>query len=351
MTDKFNKPSFANFRTGKARGQRYGLDFSLTSKRLAAHFGGCARLGATKLEILTIGFVVLIGLAFVGPWLLQSRSIARANLCQYRVEKLARTTVATSESIRRIPGYLNDEFSSNLENQTAFNWVLQVLPSVEDEKQVVASGQSSSNDSSKNEPKYAYADYLTEYQSAGSAKFAERYSGKRIGILQCPDDLSDMDVPARLSYAANVGRLDTEYNSEGVVGAQEVGDGLFLNLSTNGSKLWKLAKAQPWTLQSVERNDGVSHTIMFTESDSAKNWFDLKEEAIGLSWTEAGRLSNKPMREIPAEWKRPSARHQARFLAAKADASSEWFNETIPYDIWVKLMRVNDVPPTVSKAD
>jgi hypothetical protein len=168
----------------------------------------------------------------------------------------------------------------------------------------------------------------------------------QIKVLICPSDLSDGDLPERLSYACNGGRPDQQPNPQ-YLAFDWPANGVFCNrLHGRQPDPHKIDQMTPGDIR-----DGESNTIMLAENVNVSVWNQSPAEyhacivwrdPAGPTLTEPWPMIglNKDFINTPADYAhaRPSSYHPNGFMIVKCDGSTQFVAATIQYHVYMKLM-------------
>ena len=293
----------------------------------------------TVVEMLVVISIIALLMALLLPAVQASRETARRMSCGnnlYQLGKSVQEYIGSKQNYppsRSFPSWQapypsNRPVNWNAANATNeyVNWVHYLLPYIKpDSKELF--------------------DQMGKARNSGNAVVVSDINGQ-IRVLICSSDLSDQDIPERISYQCNGGRPDNTAPSPANLPFDWAANGLFCNRLQGRNDVHRIDHMTPGDVR-----DGESNTIMLAENVNAQAWNRSPNEFDAcIVWRDPNNtLGNEPWPFIGlnkdffntgADYAhaRPSSYHPNGFMIVKCDGSTQFVAGTIQYDVYMRLM-------------
>ena len=329
-----------------------------------------------------LGVVFVVTLLAVPVFLMvlamgQSKNAARRVMCMNNMRNLSLASMQYDTVRQQLPGWANlvcphEEFGIEDPDQTVpGTWVFALLPYIEE-----------------GDLYYLYGPDNTDTSSDSHRCMKQGPPQKPLRILVCPNDASD-DASNRLSFAANCGLRDRNWDTTSIGTAKDMGGkyvDIFLEPPANGvfHNRYQRGKIEDGQLKNrydvtqnslayISAGDGTSMSLMFSENLDATHWpggttpdkLDVFEGAICFCWTAADPTTaaadpSNGMRigmragQHPGRAPRPSSNHSGGVNVLFCDAHSAFINTNIDWLVWCSLHSPNNrqvSAPNVNRFD
>lgn len=169
----------------------------------------------------------------------------------------------------------------------------------------------------------------------------------RIGQVQCPSDVSNNDLAAKISYQCNGGRDDNESPNPPGLPMDWAANGVFDNRLKGTDASANPHAINQTSLGDISNGDGVGNTIMLAENVNALVWNESPNEFYTcVLWRNPAETTppwidlNKQFAQtgVGLEYARPSSYHPSGFIVTMCDGSVKFIAGTIQYDVYMRLM-------------
>jgi Protein of unknown function (DUF1559) len=292
--------------------------------------------------------ILLLLLAGLGlPYLQKSRENSRRSTCEAGMIHLSQAFMRQSELTGHLPGYAENKVDkTEINTATPVSWVNALLPYL---------GVKATPEEIKNQEFDATHTGKFQELTEKTADFCQQF---RLSPLTCPSYRPTDANQFRMQFVVNAGLPDAPATPD--FPADWPANGVFQNRAEKtGEKI-----ALPVTFESIEAADGRTSTLLLTENVDAGHWTDTSEFQVGIIWkaiVEDEELKrhtslyeineNRGNGEGSLAFARPSSYHAMGVNAAFADGRTQFINEKIEYEIWVRFLTVNDTQLTQPGTD
>lgn len=332
------------------------------------------RGGFTLIELLVVIAIIAILVGLLFPALQVVRESSRRASCFNNLRQLAQATLRHAETLRYLPGWRNafgaytTSRAGTDPTKACVSWTVPILPHLE---------------------QLAVHQWYEAYSAASSS--ATDPAAVTVPVFVCPSNRRERQVndPAQLSYAANIGTGAEVLKENGSHAAQYTGDGVISdavgNLPTDATYDASRPTYGPAAIAARDATpDGAAETILFTERSGARApndivWSDnpravrtnkgaissnhgvLQPPAIGSGWRTDIRLINPTAetRPLPApvpaglnveDWpaRYPSSNHPNAVAVTFCDGHTRVVSDRI--DAWVYCQLLSSGGASLSPA-
>lgn len=314
------------------------------------------RKGFTLVEMLVVIVIISMLAGLLIPAISGARARARRTQCGNNQHELAVAFQQYENAKQRLPGYVNRYPAVSATGQS-FSWPVVLL-------------------------EYLGRNDLWEIWRDVNIIFADKtdplatgFAAPTISQFVCPADTFSGD--SGLSYVANCGREDDP--TSGLPGDRAT-NGLFHDRFTSSGAT---PNPNEWVTIMTERiPDGAAQTILFSENNQARYWYDVDEAYIGMVWVQGPQDANAnnlvdpgegpdPPPPVPTppgdpdvrqvnmqndafptapscapsanfDWARPSSYHPSGVVVTYADGHQGFLDEGVEYDVYRSQMVPDD---------
>ena len=307
------------------------------------------RSGITRVEVVIIGALLLLGLGFLFPWILQQRAQSRIQFCEKRQVDIYYSVRRFEALAGEFPSYRVNVAGPGGELEYA-SWAYALLP-------FLGLSYDASDPDFEPASDQRLGPWAEIHEKFGIRATPEERQGLKeqyVPDLVCPGDpppgLEAGPRRSWLSYVVNTGLADLPAaDRQGPeVAADWPANGVFIDRMDPASIVLPVVSRE-----SLEAGDGLEHTILLSENLDSGDWTDHQESRIGFLWVadkeglQAGW--GKPLLGINQGggegqgsgllvFARPSSRHPGGVMAVYASGRSMFLDEQIDYRVYTYLM-------------
>jgi prepilin-type N-terminal cleavage/methylation domain-containing protein/prepilin-type processing-associated H-X9-DG protein len=263
------------------------------------------RSGLTLIEVLVVlvvvGFLLLV---IVVPFVNHARSESRRDRCMNQQMQLSQALGNYEARHGHFPGYANRLDSRTGGKPVVTSWIVPILP---------------------------HLDRQDLYDKWQDGIPTSPYLESRV----CPEDRArcrDRSLPW-LGYVVNCGLAE---------GKDTRAEGVFHNHNVD-------AKPVTVSLDYISQHDGTTNTLLLSENLQAGLWTDTDKANVGMVWwrepADCNRINgciDVGPRPQDIKYARPSSYHEGIVNAAFCDGHQQQLSEDIDYEIYQRLMAVDD---------
>jgi len=327
--------------------------FMRSPRAVAKQNPGGRRAGISRIEVVIIVVILLLGLGFLFPLVFQQRVQSRAHFCEKRQVDIYFATRRFESLAGELPSYRVNVAGPGAEPEYA-SWAYAVLPFLGVPYYPADPGYDPAGDQRLG----PWAEIHAKFGVAATVEDRRELRKQYVPALVCPQDPPPgLDQGARrswLSFVVNTGLAD-------LPAADRQGPELPADWPANGVFMDRFDPASimlpPVSRDSLEAGDGLENTLLLSENLDSGDWTDHEETRIGFLWVarfQGGPASwEKPLLQINQQggtaqgsgklaFARPSSRHPGGVLVVFASGRSMFLNANIDYRVYTYLMTSDD---------
>lgn len=309
--------------------------------------------GITRIELVIIVVVVLLGLGFLFPLIFQQRVQSQIRFCEKRQVDVYFATRRFESVAGELPSYRVNVAEPG-EKAEYLSWAYAVLPFLG----VSYDPVDLEYDPAADQRLGPWATIHETFGAAATPEKRQELKHQYVPAMVCPRDpppgLDDGARRSWLSFVVNAGLADVPVSERQgpELPADWPANGVFIDRFDPGSVLLPAVSRE-----SLEAGDGLEHTILLSENMDSGDWTDHDEARIGFLWV-AGYQGGpagwgKPLLRINQQggqargsgrlsFARPSSRHPGGVVAVYASGRSMFLAAGIDYRIYAYLMTSDD---------
>jgi prepilin-type processing-associated H-X9-DG protein len=218
----------------------------------------CVRLGVTRADVTAVIIIIAALVALLLPLLARQREQARRAQCEWNMTRLAEAVAEFESTFAHYPGYRNPAAIGEQAGRAATadnaSWVVPLWRSLGTEPPAQAAQEEPDRDVP---PKQGTS------------------------VLMCPADpkMAHEALAAGMSYVANCGLPDVLPSESWP--ADYVANGIFFDRSEQAEHVFPILENDA---RFVRQHDGLSDTIMLSESLDVGAWTENAEPRVGIVW-------------------------------------------------------------------
>jgi hypothetical protein len=278
-----------------------------------------------------------IGLLLLFPFMIQRRTAARRDFCEFRQANLAKAVLQYDDVRGRFPGFRNLQAVDRKGVRRAASWVFAALPYLEtDEKESLG----------------PYTQLEERYGRHGPDETRGEPPREYVAALVCPENPPPDAArrPGWLAYIANCGLPDAV--PQGDFPPDWPANGVFLDRFRPPLRDWYPFEV---TLDYVNEHDDAACTLLLSENVDCGGWTEVKEARIGFVWSPGSTgPSGRPAPRIlqinrqrgqgdgSLRFARPASYHPGGVIAAYASGATSFINESIDPVVFARAMSPDD---------
>ena len=311
------------------------------------------RRGITRVELLILLLILVLGLGFLAPWIVQSRSRSRLRVCEQRQVAIYFAFRRQHALTGQLPSY-RVNCAGPEEEPFYASWVFPLLPFLA----LPYTARDTGYDPLDDDRRGPWAELQERFGPQATGIDREEIRRQYIPQLTCandpPPDLESGPKRSWLSFVVNTGLPDRRLG-------QRQGPQLPADWPANGVLLDELDPASrqlpPVTLAAIDAADGLDHTLLLSENMDSGDWTDDAEQRVGFIWVarhnDAAADWGKPLLRFDQQvgdrqgqgvraYARPSSRHPGGVIAVHASGRSTLLDPNIDYRVYCYLMTSDD---------
>lgn len=305
------------------------------------------RRAITRVELLILLVILILGLGFLTPWILQMRARSRLRICEQRQVALYFALRRYEARTGQLPSY---RINCAPPGDPAFpaGWAFELLPYLA----LPYKGAAADYDPAGDDRLGPWAELYKKFGPAAGELDRSGLHRRYLPDLTCSVDpapnLESGPKRSWSSYVVNAGLPDCPPLSR--QGPQLPGD-----WPANG--VFQAGDEHVVTFASIDGGDGLEHTLLLSENMDSGDWTSAAENLLGFLWVDRHR-------DQPADWgspllrfdqqvgagqgqgglafARPSSRHPGGVIAVHASGRSALLDPQIDYRVYTYLLASDD---------